>query len=37
MTSGAANPFVDSGELQRFVTASERDFREALGRESQPR
>jgi metallo-beta-lactamase class B len=37
MTSGGANPFVDSGELQRFVTASERDFRAALARESQSR
>ena len=35
MTPGAPNPFVDPGELQRFVTASERDFREVLTRESQ--
>lgn len=37
MTSGAANPFVDPGELQRFVTTSERDFRDVLARESQSR
>ncbi len=37
MTSGAANPFVDPGELQRFVTTSEQDFREALARPSQSR
>jgi metallo-beta-lactamase class B len=37
MTSGAANPFVDPGELQRFVATSERDFREVLARESQSR
>ena len=37
MTPGGANPFVDPGELQRFVTASERDFRAALARQSQSR
>ena len=37
MTPGAANPFVDPGELQRFVTTSEQDFREALARQSQSR
>jgi metallo-beta-lactamase class B len=37
MTAGGPNPFVDPGELQRFVATSEQDFRAALARESQPR
>jgi metallo-beta-lactamase class B len=35
MAPGAVNPFVDSGELQRFVTQSEAEFRETLSRESR--
>ena len=35
MAAGAPNPFIDPGELQRFVAASEQAFREALARESQ--
>jgi metallo-beta-lactamase class B len=37
MTSGAPNPFVDPGELQRFVATSEQDFRATLARESPSR
>ena len=35
ITPGGPNPFVDPGELQRFVATSERTFRETLTRESQ--
>ena len=35
MKTGGPNPFVDPGELQRFVATSERTFRETLARESQ--
>jgi hypothetical protein len=35
--SASSNPFVDPGELQRFVAASERDVHAALARESQER
>jgi metallo-beta-lactamase class B len=34
MRPGAANPFVDPGELRRFVDASERQFRKQLADES---
>jgi metallo-beta-lactamase class B len=37
MASGGANPFVDPGELQRFVATSEQAFRETLARESKSR
>jgi metallo-beta-lactamase class B len=36
MTAGGPNPFVDATELQRFVSSSERAFRDALAQGSQP-
>jgi metallo-beta-lactamase class B len=33
MATGAGNPFVDSSELQRFVTSSERAFRAVLAKQ----
>lgn len=33
---GAANPFIDPGELQRYVTASEQDFDRELRRQQTP-
>jgi metallo-beta-lactamase class B len=33
MTAGGANPFVGGDELQKFVAASERDFRAALAKQ----
>jgi len=35
--AGAANPFVDPGELQRHVTEMEKDFEEALQGQERPR
>jgi metallo-beta-lactamase class B len=35
MTPGAENPFVDPGELRRYVDRSEQQFREALARERE--
>jgi metallo-beta-lactamase class B len=37
MAPGGPNPFVDPGELQRFVATSEQQFRETLARESPSR
>ena len=33
MTAGGANPFAGGDELQKFVAASERDFRAALAKQ----
>lgn len=35
MSAGTPNPFIDAGELRRYVDESEQQFREALARERQ--